>query len=316
MPTLPVMTAVEAPATSDRRMTSAADRPRSRLRRFLDLTLVRLVVAVFATALAGGLATAFVGEAWGRRFHEGWPEATGALASLAAYAAYVRVIERRRPGELGGRGAAAELVAGLVAGGAMVVAIIAALWMAGVWSLVAVVPDTRMLAIGFAQMTFVAVLEELLSRAIVLRLAERALGSWPALALSSLAFGLAHLPGNSKAGALSFAIVVVAGAFFGAAYFVTRRLWLCIGLHAGWNFTLGHVFAIAVSGHPATPGAVTGRLAGPDWLTGGGYGLEASLLTLFALLLVGALLLRRAVARGHLHGRTPRDAPPRGAARC
>jgi membrane protease YdiL (CAAX protease family) len=289
-------------------MTSETVPPRSRLRRFLDLTLVRMVVAIFATALAGGLATAFVGEAWGRRFHEGWPEACGALASLAAYALYVRAIEHRPVGELGGRGAAAELMAGLAAGGAMVGAIIAALWLAGAWRLVAAAPDARLLAIGFAQMAFVAVLEELLSRAIVLRLAERALGSWAALALSSLVFGLAHLPGNAKASVLSFAIVVVAGAFLGAAYFATRRLWLCIGLHAGWNFTLGHVFAIAVSGHPATPGAVAGRLAGPDWLTGGAYGLEASVLTLVVLLLVAGLLLQRAVVRGHVHGRASRVA--------
>jgi membrane protein YqaA with SNARE-associated domain len=45
----------------------------SRLRRTLDFTPVRLVLAVFAASLAGGLTTAFVGEAWQRRFHEGWP---------------------------------------------------------------------------------------------------------------------------------------------------------------------------------------------------------------------------------------------------
>ena len=55
-------------------MTPAPGRAgRSRLRRFLDFTLVRMVVAIFATALAGGLTTAFVGESFGRRFHDGWP---------------------------------------------------------------------------------------------------------------------------------------------------------------------------------------------------------------------------------------------------
>lgn len=284
--------------------------PRSRLRRFLDHTLVRLVIAIFATALAGGLATAFVGEAWQRRFHEGWPEACGALAALLAYALYVRVVEQRRASELGLRGGAAELVAGLAVGGAMVAAIVAALRLAGAWHLLAIAPVARALDVGFAQMAFVAVLEELLSRAIVLRLAERVVGTWAALALSSLAFGLAHLPGNAQASALSFAIVVVAGAFFGAAYLATRRLWLCIGLHAGWNFTLGHVFAIAVSGHPATTGAVIGRLDGPRWLTGGDYGLEASLLTLLALLVVGVPLLHRAIARGHVVGWRRRAAAP------
>lgn len=202
----------------------------------------------------------------------------------------MRLIERRRVDELAGRGALAEAGIGLAGGVAMVAAAIGVL----------------ALATGFAQMAFVAVLEELLTRAIAFRLLERVLGTWAALVLSSLLFGLGHLPGNSSANALSFAIVVVAGAFFCAAYLATRRLWLCVGLHAGWNFTLGHVFSIAVSGHPRAPGLLTGVLDGPAWLTGGGYGLEASLLTLLALLAVGAWLLRRAVSRGHVVAWRPR----------
>jgi len=262
---------------------------RSRLQRFLDLTLVRMIVAIFATALAGGLATAFVGEAAGGRFHEGWPEACGALVSLVAYALYVRLIERRRVGELAG-------------GTAMVGAVMGVLGLAGVYRFGGVDASQATpaaLATGFAQMAFVAVLEELLTRAIVFRMLERVLGSWAALALSSLLFGLGHLPNNPNANALSFAIVVAAGAFFCAAYMATGRLWLCIGLHAGWNFTLGHVFSIAVSGHPRTPGLLVGTLDGPAWLTGGAYGLEASLLTLLALSAVGSGLLGRAASRGH-----------------
>lgn len=164
------------------------------------------------------------------------------------------------------------------------------------------------LATGFAQMAFVAVFEELLSRAIVFRLLERSLGTWAALSMSSLLFGLAHLPG-SGAGALSAANAVVAGAFFGAAYLATRRVWLCIGLHAGWNFTLGHVFSIAVSGHPGTAGLLAGHLEGPAWLTGGTYGLEASILTLVVLLGAGTWLLVRAIAARTLVAWRPRVAP-------
>jgi membrane protease YdiL (CAAX protease family) len=282
---------------------------RSRLRRLFDFTPVRMVVAIFATALAGGLATAFVGEAAGGRFHEGWPEACGALVSLVTYALYVRLIERRRVDELAGRGALAEAGLGLASGAALVGAVMGVLALAGAYrfgGIDAAQATPAALATGFAQMAFVAVLEELLTRAIVFRLLERVLGSWAALALSSVLFGLGHVPNNPDASALSFAIVVVAGAFFGAAYLATRRLWLCIGLHAGWNFTLGHVFSIAVSGHPRTPGLLVGTLDGPAWLTGGAYGLEASLLTLLALTAVGAGFLRRAAARRHLVARKAR----------
>lgn len=271
----------------------------SRLRRVLDLTIVRIVLAAFMTALAGGLTMAFVGEAAHRRFHVAWPDLCGALAALVAYAAYVRWIERRRVDELSGRGALAELGAGLAGGGAMVAAVIGGLALAGAYRFDGANAPGAALVVGFAQMAFIGVFEELVSRAIVFRLVERSLGTWAAMLISSLLFGLAHVPG-AGASALSVVIAVVAGTFFGAAYLATRRLWLCIGLHVGWNFTLGRMFSIAVSGHASTPGLFAGRLAGPDWLTGGAYGVEASVFTLAILLAVGAWLMARALARGPL----------------
>jgi len=85
-----------------------------------------------------------------------------------------------------------------------------------------------------------------------------------------------------------------------AAWMVTRRLWLCVGIHAAWNYTLGSVFSIAVSGHPAK-GLIVGQLSGPDWLTGGAvYGLEASILTALVMGGLFALLYRRARAGGQV----------------
>jgi len=267
-------------------------------RRILDLTIVRIVLALFTTALAGGLTMAFVSGAAQRRFHVAWPEIFGALAALAAYAAYVRWIERRRVSELAGRGALVELGVGLAGGAAMVASVVSGLTLVGAYHFEGTSATGAALAAGFAQMAFVGVFEELLSRAIVFRLIERSLGTWAALLISSLLFGLAHLPGNG-ASALSVLIAVVAGAFFGAAYLATRRLWLCIGLHSGWNFTLGYVFSSAVSGHARTASLFSGHLDGPEWLTGGAYGLEASMPTLVVLICVSFWLLAR--ARSHRH---------------
>jgi membrane protease YdiL (CAAX protease family) len=265
-------------------------------RRILDLSVVRIVVAVFVTALAGGLTQAGVGSLADPRFHVVWPDLCGALAALAAYALYVRWVETRVVSELSPRRALPELGAGLLVGAAMVLAVVASLAVLGVYRFQGMNMPGADVAVGFAEMTFVGVFEELLSRAIVFRLVERSLGTAAALAISSLLFGLAHAPGDA-ASVLSVAIAVVAGVFFGAAFLSTRRLWLCIGLHVGWNFTLGHVFAIAVSGHPGK-GFVVGELSGPAWATGGGYGLEASVFTLLVLLLVGGWLLRRAAQAG------------------
>lgn len=285
----------------------------SRLRRLLDLTIVRILLAGFTTALAGGLAQAFVSEIAHRRFHAGWPDACGALAALAAYALYVRVVERRPVDELGSRGAIAEIAAGLAGGAALVGAVVGCLVLVSIYRVDGVNAAAPGLVAGFAQMMFVGVFEELLMRAVLFRLLERSLGSWAALVISSLLFGLAHLPGNG-AGTLALVIAIVAGAFFGAAWLATRRLWLCAALHVGWNFTLGHVFSAAVSGHERTAGLVEGHLQGADWLTGGAYGLEGSVLTLAFLAAAGAWLLAHAIARGQLVTWRSRAAAPRGVA--
>jgi hypothetical protein len=276
----------------------ADEAPReSRARRILGFSAVRIVLAVFVTALAGGLTQAGVASLADPRLPVGLPELCGAMAAIAAYALYVRWIERRTVAELSLRPALPELGVGLLVGAAMVVGVVASLALVGAYRLLGASAPGTGIGAGFAEMVFVGVFEELLSRAIVFRLVERSLGTAAGLAISSLLFGLAHAPGDT-AGALSIAIAIAAGVFFGAAFLRTRRLWLCTGLHVGWNFTLGHVFAIAVSGRPGR-GFVVGELSGPAWLTGGAYGLEASVFTLLALLIVGAALLRGAARKGH-----------------
>ena len=70
------------------------------------------------------------------------------------------------------------------------------------------------------------------------------------------------------------------------AYLVTRGLWLPIGIHAAWNFTQGGIFGVTVSGHPAE-GLIRGTLTGPEWLAGGEFGAEASVVATAFCLMAG-----------------------------
>ena len=72
-----------------------------------------------------------------------------------------------------------------------------------------------------------------------------------------------------------------------------------MGLHAAWNFTQGEVFDIPVSGLDQH-GLVTAKITGPALLTGGSFGLEASLLTLIVATGAGAGILWLAIRRGEL----------------
>jgi len=91
----------------------------------------------------------------------------------------------------------------------------------------------------------------------------------------SVLFGLVHWFNPSRT-VFSTANTVVIGVVFSVAYLRTRALWLPFGLHLGWNFTLGVVYGLPVSGIEAFSVIVKGRATGPAWLTGGSYGIEAS----------------------------------------
>ncbi|HEX2980637.1 MAG TPA: type II CAAX endopeptidase family protein [Anaerolineaceae bacterium] len=130
--------------------------------------------------------------------------------------------------------------------------------------------------------------EELLFRGYQLQnLAEGLNLGWGVL-ISSVIFAVFHLA-NPNPSAFALIGLVAAGVFFAFAYLRTRRLWLPIGLHLGWNFFEGPVFGFPVSGLQF-PTLLRQAEAGPDWLTGGLFGPEAGLVLLPALLLAAALV--------------------------
>jgi hypothetical protein len=79
----------------------------------------------------------------------------------------------------------------------------------------------------------------------------------------------------------------------------TRTLWMPIGLHAAWNFTQGGIFGVPVSGH-VSHGLVQATLTGPALLSGGAFGLEASVIALAVCTAAGAWFVRLALKRGEL----------------
>lgn len=271
---------------------------RTRGQRFIQFPLTRIVLAIFLTALAGGLSLTYLGKlahTWGGGV---WPELLAASIVLVAYWMYVRIFERRQVTELSTSRVLPEFGVGLLTGAALVACVAALVAALGCYRIVGMNGWAASILAPLGMMTFVGVLEEIISRGIVFRITETSLGSWVAIAISSLLFGLAHLPGEG-AGALAIAITIVAGVMFAAAYMLTRRLWLAIGIHIAWNYTLGSIFSVAVSGREAN-GLFVGRLSGPELFTGGTYGFEASVVTLIVLGLFAASLLRAARTKGRL----------------
>lgn len=218
---------------------------------------------------------------------------------IAAYKGYKRWIERAPDHELEFTGAGRELALGLV-GGALLFTI-----MTGIVALLGGFEILGLRGTGaiwsmLSLAVFSSVFEEILLRGIVFRQLEAWLGSWIALALSSALFGVLHITNPGATWFSSVAIAVEAGILLGAAYMLTRRLWLAIGIHAAWNFTQGWVFSVPVSGGEAPLGLLITRRVGPDWLTGGDFGLEASVVAMVVATLAGVILLMLAIQGGKL----------------
>jgi membrane protease YdiL (CAAX protease family) len=143
------------------------------------------------------------------------------------------------------------------------------------------------------------VMEELLFRGILFRWIEEFGGSWAALAITALLFGLVHIKNPNATWFSSLAIALEAGLLLGGAYMLTRSLWMPIGLHAAWNFTQGSIFGVPVSGI-AAHGILKAKLVGPVLLSGGSFGLEASVIALAICIAAGTWLIVLAVRRGQV----------------
>jgi hypothetical protein len=131
-----------------------------------------------------------------------------------------------------------------------------------------------------------AAFEESLFRGYMLQTFVRAGLGWLAIGSTSVFFALVHL-GNEGANALSTMNTALAGVWFGAAYLKSRDIWFPFGLHLMWNWIQGSVFGIEVSGikHLVKAPLMLEVDNGPNWVTGGEYGIEGGIVTTVAILL-------------------------------
>jgi len=260
--------------------------------------MFRLLIAFLF--VAGSYAIAFgVGHALGP--HKGpwlllFACVCVAAIFVASYALFCRFIEQRPVVELGLAGAPLELGGGIVTGLLLFSAVVAVIAALGGYSVVGtrgagvLVPALAIsIASGFS--------EEIIFRGWFFRLVEQWLGTWIALILSAALFGALHL-GNPNATLLAgAAIALEAGIILAAIYLITRRLWAAIGVHAAWNFAQGGIYGIPVSGG-AMDGVLVPRISGPDLLTGGAFGAEASLPAIIVATAFGIGMLLLAYRRG------------------
>lgn len=207
------------------------------------------------------------------------------LATLAIQAL------RRKPmsevfGKIDGRWLTHLAVGGLL-GGLLMAMPALALMAAGLVRFDASQASSQVLGSALLLMAGVALAEELLFRGILFQRLIDGLGLWPAQILTALLFVLTHLNNPGMEGATRIwagCNIFLASILFGLTFARTRSLAMPIGLHFMANVMQGVVLGFGVSGENEPSLLIPTFEAAPVWLTGGAFGLEASLPGLLALM--------------------------------
>lgn len=105
-----------------------------------------------------------------------------------------------------------------------------------------------------------------------------------AIGISSSLFGILHL-GNAGVTFLSVLNIILDGVLAGLLFIYTDSIWLVVAQHGTWNYVQGNLLGFQVSGTGADASIFSFTMgSGPDWLTGGEFGAEGSIITTLVLL--------------------------------
>ena len=189
-----------------------------------------------------------------------------------------------------------NLARGAVAGFLSIAIIWAILWVTGAisvdgWSDAAKTPTAYLALLGWlVAFAVVGFFEEFVFRGYALHNLTDWLGWRAAVLIQATIFALIHLANVATAsnearlaalGAMPSIFLI--GVFFALAYRKTGSLWFPIGFHAAWNFSLGCLFSLPVSGIK-TFQLLKVQANADNWLSGGSFGAEGSFFLLPVLL--------------------------------
>lgn len=214
---------------------------------------------------------------------------------------WTRVVERRPLATIGltRPGGTKPLLIGMAIGAAMILAVVAGSWASG--ALVAggyapafaSAPSLGTIAILLLCFIVQSGVEEIVFRGWLLSVTARKFGPLAGVVLTTMLFSLLHF--NRGQPWLSTLTIALFSVFTCVWALKARSIWGVMGWHAGWNWLLATGFDLPVTGLDAGVPALLVRLVpvGPDWLTGGAEGPEASIFCALVLTAGIAFFARR-----------------------
>lgn len=188
---------------------------------------------------------------------------------------------------------------GLLAGVSEVVLVFTVLWAIGVvhpaFGLSKVPLKAWMMAFGWiiASSILGPITEEVLNRGYWFQNVKRGWGITVAIVVTSVLFGSLHML-NPNAEILGAVNITLSAVTYAVGLLWLKSLWFPIGWHAGWNFAQFFVAGLPNSGISVSSMGLEGttflvtEISGPHWLSGGAFGIEASIVR--TVVLVGIIL--------------------------
>ena len=257
--------------------------------------ILLLIASLFLSLLLTGL-----GET-PSMYLQGWPawvvDIAVAALMLWLYRVFVRWFEGEKPQDLPMGKCASHTALGLGTGLGYFIVVVGVMMAFGVYHMNSLNPDWTALGDAFFRFLIVAVSEEMVFRGVLFRWIDRRFGFWWALAVSGVVFGLVHISNDNATLWSSIAIALEAGLLLAAAYKWSGSLWFPIGIHWAWNFAQGNIFDFAVSGNDSGASLIQATVNGPDWLTGGSFGAEASVIAIVVGLALTAVFVMSLLKR-------------------
>ena len=247
------------------------------------------IAALFLSLLLYGFSTltTLIPSDWGR-----WVGTLlVAAAMLFLYSLFVRWFEGHWAQDIPLKKGFPHTAMGLGVGLGYFVIVVALMMAVGVYKITGTGSDWKDVVNSFFVFLLVAIGEEVIFRGVFFRWIDERWGFIVALLLSALVFGLVHISNQNATLWSSLAIAIEAGLLLGAIYKYSGTLWVPIGVHWAWNFAQGNIFGFAVSGTDAGASLLHSEVAGSDWLTGGAFGAEASVISVVVGLAVSAWLV-------------------------
>ncbi|ANR72197.1 CPBP family intramembrane metalloprotease [Prevotella scopos JCM 17725] len=222
-----------------------------------------------------------------------------AVVLLLLYNLLIRYVEANDACKIAPRKDISSIGNGLFIGFSYFIIVTVTMSLCGYYHIKSIQFDWEKQLFSFTLFFLVAVSEEIFFRGILFRMINRRWNIWAALVISALIFGGLHIFNDNATLWSSIAIAIEAGSLLGAAYAYSKNIWLPIGIHWIWNYTQGNILGFPVSGEDNVTSIITPEISGPQWLTGGSFGAEASAISAVIGLLISLWFIRKTIQQGY-----------------